>query len=83
LAYGLLGFSRSEVVDTSAREENERALPPKNFESPGLLQSQQEKKVMRMSIHIKHRRRVYLSNLPRFEVPVLKVTRLIQRYQKS
>jgi hypothetical protein len=43
-AYGLLGFSKSEVVDTSAREENERALPPKNFESPGLLQNQQKKR---------------------------------------
>jgi hypothetical protein len=38
---------------------------------------------MRMSIHIKHRRRVHLSNLPRFQVPVLKVARLSQRYWKS
>jgi hypothetical protein len=37
LAYGLLGFARSETDDTSAREENDRDLPPKNFESPGLL----------------------------------------------
>jgi hypothetical protein len=39
LAYGLLGFARSETDDTSAREENDRDLPPKNFDSPGLLQN--------------------------------------------
>jgi hypothetical protein len=39
LAYGLLGFARSETDDTSARDENDRDLPPKNFDSPGLLQN--------------------------------------------
>jgi hypothetical protein len=32
-----LGFARSETDETSASDENDRDLPPKNFESPGLL----------------------------------------------
>ncbi len=58
-------------------------LATKEFWEPGSPAKSAEKKVMRMSIHIKHRRRVHLSNLPRFQVPVLKVARLSQRYWKS
>ncbi len=37
LPYGLSGFARSDVDFTSASEENDRDLPPKNLESPGFL----------------------------------------------
>lgn len=45
LAYGLLGLASSVTVDTSASEENERDLPPKNFDKPGLLQEGQKKEL--------------------------------------
>ena len=38
-AYGLLGFAKSFTLETSAKEEKERDLPPKNFDRPGLLQN--------------------------------------------
>lgn len=44
LAYGLLGFAKSVTVETSAREEKDRDLPPKNFDNPGLLQNKDKKK---------------------------------------
>jgi hypothetical protein len=39
LAYGLLGFARFEIDDTYARDKNDRDLPPKKFNSLGLLQN--------------------------------------------
>jgi hypothetical protein len=33
----LSGFARSDIDFTSASEENDRDLPPKNLESPGFL----------------------------------------------
>jgi hypothetical protein len=36
-AYGLFGFANSVTDDTSAKEEKDRDLPPKNFDRPGLL----------------------------------------------
>jgi len=43
LAYGLLGFAKSVTVETSAREEKDRDLPPKNFDNPGLLQNKDKR----------------------------------------
>jgi hypothetical protein len=44
LAYGLLGLASSVTVDTSASEENERDLPPKKFDKPGLLMGRDSSK---------------------------------------